>query len=102
MRENRSKKRRDERRGARERSREAAHFEGIHHALGMRMEAARARSPATERRYDEKHKHIGFNALEERVYREYLAKGYSKKTAREWARATAGKVWHQQHAMGLH
>ncbi len=34
-----------------------------------------------------------FEDLEEKVYKEYLKKGYSEHVAREWAKATAGKVF---------
>ena len=99
-REAEERRRRNERRGARERSEEARAFERKHHAMEDLWERARGRTPETERNWGKRHKHIGFEALEEKVYREYIAKGYPPMLARRWAKATAGKVWHRQHAMG--
>lgn len=39
-----------------------------------------------------------FNRLERKVEREYEEKGVSHKTAAEWARATAGKVYREKEA----
>ena len=97
MKEPRWKKERNERRGVEERSEEAMAFERRHHAIQKLWEHARARSEGTERRWDEKHQHIGFEALEEKVYQEYIHKGYPPVVARHWAKATAGRVWHRQH-----
>lgn len=37
-----------------------------------------------------------FEALEEKIYREYIKKGYSPLHARLWAKATAGKVYREK------
>ena len=47
----------------------------------------------TERREDRKHRHVGFTALERKVYDEYRRRGYSNKKAKEYALRTAGKVY---------
>jgi hypothetical protein len=37
-----------------------------------------------------------FDKLEEKIYKEYIRKGYSQLHARLWARATAGKVYREK------
>lgn len=41
-----------------------------------------------------------FNRLSRKVTREYEKKGYSKKTAERYGRATAGKVANEKHRKG--
>ena len=75
----------------------ARRFERKHHAAEKHYEKLHARSLATEKRYDRKHKHIGFGALSKRVAKEYQRKGYSKKAAEKFGKETAGKVYAEQH-----
>ena len=63
------------------------------HRREREHEAKHHRSLATEGRQDARHKHIGFTALERKVYDEYRRRGYSNKKAKQYALRTAGKVY---------
>lgn len=91
-------KRKDEKRGARERSAEARRFERKYHRKENRhFEIERHRKRGEAKKLEIKHKHIGFNSLARKVAREYERKGYSKKAAMRFGKKTAGKVWGEQH-----
>ena len=79
------------------RTHEARRFERRHHAQERRAERKRERNSATGRRYEERHKHIGFNRLANTIAKEYEKKGYPKAEAKEFGVRTAGKVWGEQH-----
>lgn len=107
-------KHRNEKRGARIRSRKARAFERRHHrAIGLH-EARRERSKATGSRYNERHKHIGFTSLVRRIEAEATAshshhiRGTISAIERErhvsrkqaihiYAVGAAGHVWGRQH-----
>ena len=107
-------KHRNEERGARIRSREARAFERKHHKSIRLFEAERERSKATSRRYNERHKHIGFTSLVRRIEAEARAsrspqikrtiraiereRHVSRKQAIHiYAVGAAGHVWGRQH-----
>lgn len=79
------------------RTHEARRFERRHHAQERRAERKRERNSATGRRYDERHKHIGFNRLAARVAHEEESKGVPREEAQRIGKRTAGKVWWEQH-----
>jgi hypothetical protein len=66
------------------------------HEYEREYEAEHHRNAETERRQNARHKHIGFSGLEKRIYLEYRRKGYSHKTAMDYAKKTAGKVYWQR------
>ena len=107
-------KHRNEERGARIRSREAAAFERKHHKSIREFEADRRRSSETGSRYNERHKHIGFTSLVRRIEAEATAshshhiRGTISAIERErhvsrkqaihiYAVGAAGHVWGRQH-----
>lgn len=95
--ENKDIKRLHEKEGAEKRSKEAIKFEKKHHKAERRREKRHHRSKKTEKRYDSKHKHIGFDSLAARIEKEYEKKGYSKKKAKKIGIETAGKVRGELH-----
>ncbi len=63
------------------------------HRKEREYEERHHRSVASERRQLKRHEHIGFSALERKVYDEYRRRGYPKAKAKEYALRTAGKVY---------
>lgn len=72
-------------------------FEEKHHRRERLYERKREISAATGRRYNERHKHIGFNRLASKVAHEEEARGVPREQAQRIGRRTAGKVWKEQH-----